>query len=124
MNFEAKNRIKKLLYSKFTLVLLFILLMYLFQSTYDIYVKSVESKNNKNMAEKELEDLKLRQETVSSGIESLNTNIGLEEEVRGKFDVVKENENMLIIVDRSSTSSNQNGIGKGGFWSWFSDIFK
>ncbi|MEO8638081.1 MAG: septum formation initiator family protein [Candidatus Taylorbacteria bacterium] len=97
--FKKKKKLKSILYSRVSIVLLLILFFFIARSTYEVWGKQSESQGKKNQAQTELEKLKARQEELSGEISRLKTPEGIEEEIREKFKMAKENENMAIIVD-------------------------
>ena len=73
----------------------------------------------------ELSSLEQRDKELSSRIDRLKTDRGLEEEIRKKFNVAKDGEGVVIIVPKSSTSSDENDDdGKFGFWNRLQRAFQ
>ena len=50
-------------------------------------------------AERELKELKMRAAALESKVDYLEDDRGMEAEIRGRFDVVKEGEQVVIILD-------------------------
>jgi cell division protein FtsB len=103
--FQKKNQIKKLIYSKLVLILIAIILFFFIKATIDFYQKAAESKKRKQRAETELLELEKRKENLENKIESLSSPVGIEKELREKFDLVKEGEETILIGDDKGTSS-------------------
>lgn len=70
-----------------------------------------------------LEELEERDREIESKINKLATVAGVEEEIRSKFSVAKDNENMVIIVREEGTSSPALQENKG-FWSKIRSLFR
>ncbi|MBX2866683.1 septum formation initiator family protein [Candidatus Kaiserbacteria bacterium] len=98
-DFHEKRKIRSWLYSKTTIVILFILAILLSFSVYERFV--VERKVAEKRAEREGDLLRLeeRAAALEENIEHLESDRGLEEELRSRFDVAKEGERVIIIVD-------------------------
>jgi len=69
-----------------------------------------------------VENLRARDAELSSKIERLKTEAGLEEEIRSKFTVAKNNENMVIVVEENNTNAT-NTAERASFWQKFLDFF-
>lgn len=69
----------------------------------------------KSISLKAAEELRLQDQDLKSKIERLNTTSGVEEEIRSKFNVVKESEKMVVVVEdqNSSVSTTSSMVG---FW--------
>ena len=76
----------------------------------------------KNVSLEQVKELKQRNDELTSKIDKLATVSGVEEEIRSKFSVVKNNENMVVVVPNkdsevSTTSSKISFWQK--IWSFF-----
>jgi len=69
-----------------------------------------------------LSELEVRNSELDSKIKKLNTNSGIEEEIRSKFSVAKNDENMVIIV-REEGGSTTPPHEKTGFWTKIKSLF-
>lgn len=99
-SFRKKNRVLKKVYSIPVLILLLVILFFVLRGTWGVYQRASLSKDKLMLAQVEVTELKKRQENISSKISRLNTNTGIEEEIREKFNVVKEGEEMVVIIDK------------------------
>jgi len=63
--------------------------------------KERDTHKNKISELKKIEELREREKNLSGDIEKLNTEEGIEESVRDKFQVVKPGERMVVIVDET-----------------------
>lgn len=124
VDFQQKRHIKNILYSKISFVILLILVIFLGRSTYDIYKKSKLSHENYIVVKKDYDSLNTRKEMLQSGIDRLKTDSGIEEEIRGKFDVAKPGETVVTIIDGSSSTSTDSNNQDRGFWSSFLSFFR
>ena len=124
IDFQQKRQIRKIFYSRVTLVLLLIIVVFMVKQVYDIYEKEVVSKNNLDLVVKKYDGLKSREKMLSSEIDKLKTKEGLEEEIRDKFDVEKPGEQTVVIVDSVDTRQSTSTIQNTGFWQGVIDWFK
>ncbi len=104
MEFDEKRKLKRVLYSKPTIVLLVILIVLAARSTWGVYSKAKESEGNYELAEKQLEDLKVRQGNLQAEIDRLSSQSGVEAELRDKFRVAKAGEELAVIVEEEKTA--------------------
>ena len=115
---------RRIIYSRITLLILFLLVIFMIKQVYDIYKKEVLSRGNLNLITKQYNDLKSREEMLSSGINKLKTNEGVEEEIRSKFDVEKPGEQTVVIIGGSSSTEATNTTENAGLWQKFVGWFK
>ncbi len=122
-DFQQKRKIKKAVYSKISLVILLVIIIPLAHATYGIYQKEQLSSVNFNSAKKEYDDLKAREDMLNSEIGRLQTDEGIEEDIRNKFSVAKPGEQVIVIFDKEGTSSVENHQ-KESFWQKLVSFFK
>lgn len=123
MDFYEKRKFKKLLYSKVTLIILGLIVVWLSFNVFSMYKKE-KSTRLKRIEQKEiLSELEAREASLSTEIERLSTESGIEEEVRSKFEVGKDGEKLVVIVDKPEDKNENNGDTKKSFlqrvFSWF-----
>ena len=108
----------------FLVVVGLIFIILLSPKIFRLTVKAKESFENKQKAEQNLVDLKTQKVELENDLNLLNTNFGLESEIRDKFPVVKEGEEMVVFVhdqggeDRNNTKSNLS------LWQRIKNLFK
>ncbi|MBI5139518.1 septum formation initiator family protein [Candidatus Nomurabacteria bacterium] len=91
---------------------------------FTLFGKMLETSKNKKIAEAKIAELKENKFKLDRDIDKLNTNQGLEENIREKFGLVKEGENMIVIVDEKKEVSVPLEANSGGFFSFFLNLFK
>lgn len=94
-----EQRYKRILYSKWMVILLACLIVFFARATWGVYTKEQESSANAYRATQELKRLAEREALLDSEIGRLSTPEGIEEEIRAKYGVSKPGEELLIIVD-------------------------
>lgn len=114
--FQQKRKLKKIMYSSGMLIILILVALFLFNSTWDVYQKAKETADNKEFVRIELERLKEQERYLLDQINRLSTERGIEEEVRNKFNVSKENENVIIIVEESAEEEGKEKNILNDYW--------
>ncbi|OGT67904.1 MAG: hypothetical protein A3H43_06570 [Gammaproteobacteria bacterium RIFCSPLOWO2_02_FULL_42_9] len=97
--FEHRRKVRKILSSPWVLLPLAVILFFLIRGTWNIYVKNRDSAVELRLSKERLVRLEERQRTLSTGIEKLNTESGIEAEIRDRFQMAKEGEQAIVIVD-------------------------
>lgn len=126
-NFQQKKGLKYYMRSKPVLILLAIIVILFAWKVIGLTIKLQETYKNKNIEQTKISDLETRKEDLTSKINKLNTDKGKEEIIRENFGMVKEGEQMIVIVDDKSqiaTSSQSQQKGLLGFFSWFKNLFR
>lgn len=99
LDYEEKRYVKRIIYSRISVGIVFIFFLLIAKGTWNAYREAKLTGDNRNVAENELIELKTRKDFIETEIFSLNTPEGKEEEIRSKFQVAKEGENIIMIVD-------------------------
>lgn len=124
IDFQQRRKFRNFFYSKITLVLLLVFVVFLGKQVYDIYTKNKLSRESLSITTKDYEALKTRERMLSLEIERLKTERGIEEEIRNKYDVAKPGEEVVVIVDKDRKSSSTEDSEVGGLWQKFLNLFK
>lgn len=122
-DFQEKRKLKQFLYSKITLVVLVVVVGLLLNSVWNIYTKERETRIVRKNLEREFLELQEREELLREEIERLKTPRGIEEEIRSKFEVSKDGEKVMVIVDPTKDKETQIYKRKNSFWSKFLNFF-
>lgn len=101
--------------------LLAFLALSLGRGTWDMYGKFASAAGARQSAEIELMELRLRHAKVSSDVEALQTERGLESELRERYGVARPGEGEIAIVRKEAQGEAQipNESGWSGFWGLF-----
>lgn len=97
---ERKRKIKRIFFSPWTIVLLFILVIFMFKVAFSANKMRQASEGMVNMSLEKESKMIERREFLEKEIDFLSTEKGVESEIRRKFRVVKEGEGLIIIVDK------------------------
>ncbi len=98
--YQEKKRIRKILYSRKTLVLIFIIMIFFVYSTVKVFIRSRDAVAKNDEVKKELNDLLKKKNDLEKEIARLRSEAGAEEEIRKKFNVGKPGEKILVIIDK------------------------
>jgi cell division protein FtsB len=101
----------------FTVVLLLVAFV-LIKGVWGIYNKERGTYSGRAQAEKELLDIENRETSLRAEIARLRSPQGVEEALRQQFDMAKEGERVIVIVDRAPEKSTDQGAGLGSINTW------
>ncbi len=96
--FGQKNTLQNVFYSKPTLVVLSILIVFLCISVIERYKIAKEMERRTDAVLEEKSELIERKKALEDKVEYLGAERGLEEEIRTHFDVAKEGEQVIILM--------------------------
>lgn len=104
--FQKKRKTNNWLYSKLTILVLAFFVFVLSQGSVEVYEKARESLDRKNESIAALQKLEVRKEHLESEVYRLNSDVGVEEELRKRFSLSKEGEKVIVIVDEGNEAEN------------------
>ncbi|MFA5778355.1 MAG: septum formation initiator family protein [Candidatus Paceibacterota bacterium] len=122
-NFQQKSSWRKIAESKPVLIVLGVLILFFAWSVFGFWNKMKETSKNKEMTEDKISALKQQKEKLVLDIESLNTDEGKEKFFRENFGLVKEGEDVIVVVEDKNQSLSP-ASNSGGFFSFFMNWFK
>ena len=121
LEFHERRKLKQLLYSKVTLLVLGIVVVFLIVSVFEVYGKERQARMRRAEQERVLADLKEREEALKTELDRLGSARGIEEEIRSKFEVGKEGEELIVIVDAGDETAPPKP--QKGLWERFLEWF-
>jgi cell division protein FtsB len=119
-DFQAKSRMRRLVYSRPVIVVLVIIIVLLARPVWKIWLKSRAVAREQAQVAAELKELELRRDFLEQEIAALQTPRGIEGEIREKFPVVKEGEKVIIVDGGDESTTTLATSSK----SWWGKIFK
>ena len=122
----SKKGKKKIVYSAPVVILVVVIAFALLHGTISAYEKMKESKRKRALAEAELQDLSNRYDGIKERVSYLETDKGIEEAVRTKYNVAKDGEEVFVIID-NDTKVEQTQDARSLwtiFWSNITGVFK
>ncbi|MDQ5968987.1 MAG: hypothetical protein QG579_144 [Patescibacteria group bacterium] len=122
LDFQQKRKIRSMAYSRVVIGILLLVVLFMAHSTWTVYKKKMASEEMKNISLQNVEDLRQRNKDLESKISRLDTTPGIEEEIRLKFNVVKGDENMVVIVEDEREETSATGTTTS-FWQKIKNLF-
>ncbi len=124
MDFQQKRKVRKALYSRITIFLLLIAVIFLARATYHIYTTEKISAENYASVLKNYNNLETQKAALRSEINKLSTESGQEEEIRSKFSVAKPNEAVVLVINGTSSNPASSTNQNTSLWQKFLNLFK
>jgi cell division protein FtsB len=103
------------LYSKTSLVVLAVLIIFMIHAVWDVYTKEKTSAADNNAIEAQLAHLQDQTQSLNGDIDKLKTNEGVESTIRQNFHMGTQGEQLVIVTD-VATSTTDDGPQDTGFW--------
>ncbi|MEK7066690.1 MAG: hypothetical protein AAB965_03940 [Patescibacteria group bacterium] len=101
---QEHRTLRRTLRSPVISAVLVIVLVSITNSTWEVYKKDKVARINKEEVEKQLADLSTKRDYLIGQLNNLSTERGIENELRSKYQVTKEGERELVVVDMATTS--------------------
>lgn len=98
-DFHEKRKIRSIFYSRPAIAFLILVTCALSFSVYNRYTVAKDMKMKLIERENILKDMKQRAEVLDAQVKYLQDDRGVEEELRNRFDVAKEGEQVIILLD-------------------------
>ena len=117
-DFRQRTFIRSILYSPLIAGILLILIFFVGHATIKMFKTYFDTRQNYEAALGEFAELKNREENIQNRINTLRTERGVEGEIRNKFGLIKEGEEVVIIVEPPvSFEGERNDNEKSGVFS-------
>jgi len=122
--FKKKNK-NSFWHSPFVLVILLCVVVVFAFNMIGLIEKEKETAQKKALILDEIDTLNKRETMLRSDINKLNTDDGIEDAIRDKYQVVKPGEKMVVIVDDKKPTEIQDNDPKNDhtFWGWVKNMF-
>jgi cell division protein FtsB len=102
-DFHEKRKIRRVVYSWPVIGVLFLLAAWMGTSVHARFTAERDMAEKLDVRKEELDALHSRAAALEAEVEHLENERGTEEEIRGRFDVVREGEQVVIILDDTET---------------------
>lgn len=116
MKFQDRKKIRRILYSKAIALLLLVLIFLLSKSVFSLYKKNKLTRDSLRESKSELVSLQDRKGVLEREIEKLQTDRGVEAVIRDKFNVAKEGERLITIIEDEKTPTSTDNFSEKSFW--------
>lgn len=123
-SFQKRGKLRQVMQSKLFLIFLGVVIIVFSFSIFSFMNKMEETVKNKKIIEDKIAELEKSKEKLNSDITKLKTESGIEENIREKFGLAKEGENMILIVDDKNSPQTQKPPDSPWFFSFFDNLFK
>ena len=122
--FKKKNK-NSFWHSPFVLVILLCVVVVFAFNMVGLIEKEKETAQKKALILDEIDTLNKRETMLRSDINKLNTDDGIEDAIRDKYQVVKPGEKMVVIVDDKNSTEIQSNDPKNdhSFLGWIKNMF-
>ena len=123
--FELRKRSvrERILGSKITLCILLVAVIIFARSVFNVYAKYEEAAGNARRSGASLSTLQTQEQSLSASVSALGTSAGVEDEIRRKFQVTKDGENLIVIVDPDNGAATSTPAAVGEGW-WAGMVHK
>lgn len=123
-NLQRRNKKFLWIHSKLALTASALLVVLMIWSVFGLIGKAQDTHNNKKIAEDKIKQLRNQKGKLIQDIEKLNTEQGIEENIRNKFGLAKEGEGMVVIVDDKNSEKEKPEPDNSNFWLFLKNWFK
>lgn len=124
MPFQERKKFRQILYSKASIVALFVVFVFVVHGAWNIHKKALIARAESEEALRILKDMEARSEELQESLAELKTSQGFEKELRQKFAVARPGEEVVIVVDeKGKKSENMEESGVKGFWAQILEFF-
>ena len=123
---QKRQQVRKILFSLPVLIILGGITVSMAVTVWNIQEKAQITQDNLQKITETYEALHDREVELATSVEALNTPFGVESEIRDVYGLVKDGEEVIVIIDNKIKKEENNGIGietQEGFWGWVSKIF-
>ena len=109
-DFQEKKKLLRAIYSWPTLIILTALIIWGLYGILPLWESKLELKKNLTEANDKFSKMRETRNLVEKRLESLKTSSGLDSEARGRFNLKKKGEEVVIFLDDGETNQNKAGI--------------
>lgn len=121
---QSTGNVRRAVYSWPMIVFLGVLTVVVLVGAGNIYQKSQITKGNLDETTALYEELSAREAELMAGVRSLETDFGVEAEIRDKFGLVRDGEEVVVVIDgEGANEQNTEVVQKKGWFKRFLDIF-
>jgi hypothetical protein len=121
---QSMENVRRAAYSWPMIVFLGIVAASMLVAVWNIYQKSLITKGNLDETTAMFDELSIREADLMAGVDSLETEFGVEAEIRDKFGLVREGEEVVVVIDGDAEKGeNVEVVEKKGWLKRLLDIF-
>ena len=98
-DFQQKRKLRSVFHSRITQGILLLSSIFIFWSAYDRFLVAKEMSEKRLSLEKEIHTLEEREVSLEKEVSYLSSDRGIEAEMRRQFDIAREGEQVVIILN-------------------------
>lgn len=122
--FREKRQTRKLIHSNVTLLVLLIITIFIGKGVWNLHLKEREAYSARVEIEREVMDAESRVGFLDREVGTFKTESGIEREIRETLSVKKPGEEVVVILDSTTTREvKEEGSIKNRISSWISNLF-
>lgn len=106
-DFQQKRKLKSWYSSRVTQVVVFVLALMVLASAFNRYLIADDMADRRATVEAEINNLEKRKDSLEAEVQYLSNDRGIEAEVRRQFDVAREGEQVVIILEDEPEVTNE-----------------
>lgn len=118
MTEDEKKPHKRLLYSRLAIVPLLVAIFFVFKAVVVQYDKKQGTGESLEVALLEKERVDARARLLEEKLDQFGSERGIEMEIRNMFNVAKEGEKVIVVVNRENNKNEDSQPGGFDLWSW------
>lgn len=122
--FQERKKLRKIIYSKVTLLVLFIILVAIGRGAWGVHQKALIAQTEREIALRSLAEIQSRTAELETSLVQLKSKQGIESAVRQKYSVGKPGEEVVVVVDDNPKKGKNGEAGNGkSLWQRFVSVF-
>ena len=106
-DFHQKRKLKSVFGSRVTQVIILVVAFFILLSAYDRFLIAREMAERRAAVESEIASLEERREILETEVQYLSNERGIESEMRRQFDIAREGEQVVIILEDEKVESSE-----------------
>ncbi len=122
--FQGRKKFRKILYSKATILVLLVVLVFVARGAWKIHEKATIARAERDQAARALAEVDGREAELQASLAVRRTDQGIEDEIRQKFTVARPWEEVVVVVDESAKKGKNGEAAEMGFWVRFLGFFQ
>ncbi len=122
--FQGRKKFRKILYSKATILVLLVVLVFVARGAWKIHEKATIARAERDQAARALAEVDGREAELQASLAVRRTDQGIEDEIRQKFTVARPWEEVVVVVDESAKKGKNGEVAEMGFWVRFLGFFQ
>ncbi len=120
---QKRKRTQEIIFSIPALFILGVITILMMIAVWNIYVKSKETQENLDRITSVYDELHTRELELGASVNGLETSFGVESEIRDKYGLAREGEEVVVIIDDQAVGVDKKDQEKKSFWQKIKSLF-